>query len=302
MEATEAANQALKKSKKLQLQQRPSTLLRTTAASRASAAAASEAAARRAAHSTSAGGAQARTLKKKKAATGSAASTTKKPKKANSANNMTLLREANLGKYVLCVCIRRRCGVSADAAFLLCVGRSRSCSGTRSSRPSRSLGTCRTHCDAATPRTSCRHFLAEPLRRQGPPRVIDSRHGRSTARPAQVASSVLPMGTPWSTCLQQHHHQHRQRPNTQPSSRGPRDRHQAALGIAPSRSQRRSKCRLFPRERTRAPCRYASGPSLSTAEPHGEVHACLGLTNLLAASYDSPVADHGGPGCSCRRG
>lgn len=102
MEATEAANQAMKKNKKLQQQIRPSTLLRPTAASRASAVAASEATSRRAVNSQ--GGtvvSSARTLKKKKTSTETAHSTTtKKPKKAKSTNNMTLLREANLGKYV----------------------------------------------------------------------------------------------------------------------------------------------------------------------------------------------------------
>ncbi|KAG2867926.1 hypothetical protein PC113_g1576 [Phytophthora cactorum] len=101
MEATEAANQAMKKNKKLQQQIRPSTLLRPTAASRASAAAASEATARRATNSQGSTGAyQAKALKKKKTATGTASSTTKKPKKAKSVNNMTLLREANLGKEI----------------------------------------------------------------------------------------------------------------------------------------------------------------------------------------------------------
>ncbi|KAG3095521.1 hypothetical protein PI124_g16060 [Phytophthora idaei] len=101
MEATEAANKAMKKNKKLQQQIRPSTLLRPTAASRASAAAASEATARRATNSQGSTGAyQAKTLKKKKTATGTASSATKKPKKAKSVNNMTLLREANLGKEI----------------------------------------------------------------------------------------------------------------------------------------------------------------------------------------------------------
>ncbi|KAI9997666.1 hypothetical protein PInf_001597 [Phytophthora infestans] len=98
LETTEAANQAMKKNKKLQQQIRPSTLLRPTAASRASAAAASEATARRSSHSR--GETPAKTLKKKKAATGTASSTTKKPKKTESVNNMTLLREANLGKEI----------------------------------------------------------------------------------------------------------------------------------------------------------------------------------------------------------
>ncbi|KAG7389295.1 hypothetical protein PHYPSEUDO_010630 [Phytophthora pseudosyringae] len=105
MEATDAANQAMKKNKKLQQQIRPSTLLRPTAASRASAAAASEATSRRAANSMAAQGGNgvspARTLKKKKTSTGTTSSTTtKKPKKAKSTNNMTLLREANLGKEI----------------------------------------------------------------------------------------------------------------------------------------------------------------------------------------------------------
>ncbi|EEY57300.1 uncharacterized protein PITG_11137 [Phytophthora infestans T30-4] len=98
LETTEAANQAMKKNKKLQQQIRSSTLLRPTAASRASAAAASEATARRSSHSR--GETPAKTLKKKKAATGTASSTTKKPKKTESVNNMTLLREANLGKEI----------------------------------------------------------------------------------------------------------------------------------------------------------------------------------------------------------
>ncbi|KAL4176134.1 hypothetical protein KRP22_001088 [Phytophthora ramorum] len=106
MEATEAANQATKKNKKLQQQLRPSTLLRPTAASRASAAAVTQAAARRAATSTAAqsgtAASPARTLTKKKttAAGTTASSTAKKPKKAKRANNMTLLREANLGKEI----------------------------------------------------------------------------------------------------------------------------------------------------------------------------------------------------------
>ncbi|KAE8907678.1 hypothetical protein PF007_g378 [Phytophthora fragariae] len=104
MEATETANQAIKKNKKLQQQIRPSTLLRPTAASRASAAAASEAASRRAGSSTmSQSNTSARTLKKKKTSTGTASaaqSVAKKPKKAKGINNMTLLREANLGKEI----------------------------------------------------------------------------------------------------------------------------------------------------------------------------------------------------------
>ncbi|ETM49964.1 hypothetical protein L914_05910 [Phytophthora nicotianae] len=101
MKATEAANQAMKKNKKLQQQIRPSTLLRPTAASRASAAAASEATARRASNSKGdTGVSPAKTLKKKKTSTTTASSTNKKPKKAKSVNNMTLLREANLGKDI----------------------------------------------------------------------------------------------------------------------------------------------------------------------------------------------------------
>ncbi|POM73769.1 Hypothetical protein PHPALM_9354 [Phytophthora palmivora] len=102
MEATEAANQAMKKNKKLQQQIRPSTLLKPTAASRASAAAVNDAASRRTANSTmsqgSCGISPARTLKKKKASAGASSSTSKK--KTKSSNNMTLLREANLGKDI----------------------------------------------------------------------------------------------------------------------------------------------------------------------------------------------------------
>ncbi|GMF25347.1 unnamed protein product [Phytophthora lilii] len=104
MEATETANQAIKRNKKLQQQIRPSTLLRPTAASRASAAAASEANSRRASNSTasarSLGASPSRTLKKKKTSTGAASSTTKKTKRTKGTDTMTLLREANLGKYV----------------------------------------------------------------------------------------------------------------------------------------------------------------------------------------------------------
>ncbi|KAK1931962.1 hypothetical protein P3T76_012462 [Phytophthora citrophthora] len=102
MEATEAANQAMKKNKKLQQQIRPSTLLQPTAASRASAAAASAATSRRAANSQGGTGVpSARAAKKKKTSTETASSTaTKKPKKVKSTNNMTLLREANLGKEI----------------------------------------------------------------------------------------------------------------------------------------------------------------------------------------------------------
>ncbi|KAG6619920.1 uncharacterized protein IUM83_05869 [Phytophthora cinnamomi] len=103
MEATDAANQAIKKNKKLQQQIRPSTLLRPTAASRASAAAAGEAASRRAGSSTAHQSKMpARSTKKKKTSTGtsSSAPSVKKPKKAKGVNNMTLLREANLGKEI----------------------------------------------------------------------------------------------------------------------------------------------------------------------------------------------------------
>ncbi|GMF58491.1 unnamed protein product [Phytophthora fragariaefolia] len=104
MEATEAASQAMKKNKKLQQQIRPSTLLRPTAASRASAAAATEAQAKRVGSSTASqsntGLVPARTAKKKKTITGATASAMKKPKKTKAVNNMTLLREANLGKEI----------------------------------------------------------------------------------------------------------------------------------------------------------------------------------------------------------
>lgn len=106
-EATEAANQAVKKHKKLLQQQRPSTLLRPTAASRASAAAASEATARRRGNAAStttsqgnSGASPARTVKKKKTASSTNPSTSKKLKQPKAVNNMTLLREANLGKEI----------------------------------------------------------------------------------------------------------------------------------------------------------------------------------------------------------
>ncbi|RLN63282.1 hypothetical protein BBJ28_00006380 [Nothophytophthora sp. Chile5] len=101
-EAMEAANQATKRHRKLQQQQRPSTLLRPTAASRASAAAVSDAASRRVAATgsqSSFDASPARNPKKKKPSlAGKSSISTKKLKKPKSSNNMTLLREANLGK------------------------------------------------------------------------------------------------------------------------------------------------------------------------------------------------------------
>ncbi|DBA00978.1 TPA: hypothetical protein N0F65_006239, partial [Lagenidium giganteum] len=91
-EANEAVHKATKKSKQLQQQQRVSTLTRPTAASRAGVAPVSTA------RGASASSAQ-RTLKKKKSTT--ACATTKKPlKKTKSANNLELLRDANLGRDI----------------------------------------------------------------------------------------------------------------------------------------------------------------------------------------------------------